>query len=115
MGYRSCFIFFRPLEGSSSYDAAVCEAQICTQQFYGRMSTCLNCIVAHGGEAPLPEGTTRIAPLSWVRPPLSPPNPNGPIDLDQANGWLKNITERCASAEKGLTGAMSITASPSTT
>jgi len=93
-----------------------CDETICQQGYYDAFKACLNCIVANGNERPFGYYTnSSLSAAPTNTDSFVPINPNGFIDADQANGMLKNVTDKCSSLSTSLTGATSITASPTTT
>jgi hypothetical protein len=82
----------------------------------------LNCVIANGGESgtsTIIRSTTSTSTSSSTSTQRSIAqavgNPNGPIDLNQANGWLKNVTDYCTARGVSLTGGGTVTAIPTTT
>lgn len=112
--YYACF-GINPL---ASPDQTVCDNYLCNATTYGQLSACLNCIVANGNERPFGyyTNTAAVYPTSTRIGSLGPPvNPNGPIDLSEANKILANVTERCASRGKSFGESSTVTATPTTT
>jgi hypothetical protein len=117
-GYSACFINTTQFDGST-IPSEVCNAFLCSQGNYTQLENCLQCVIANGDEKPLGYHTNSsmtAAPTQAQRGGLGPVfNPLGLIDEEQANGWLRNVTERCESVNMAVTGAGSITATPTTT
>lgn len=126
---RFCFLFDTYPNGQTYNKTSVCNS-LCNQTYYDGLSACLNCIVANGGEST----TTIIRPSTSITSRSTSSaisastssgrstaqgydfgNPNGAIDLNQANGWLKNITDYCSPRGVTFTGRGSVTAIPTTT
>ncbi|OCF70801.1 hypothetical protein I204_08548 [Kwoniella mangroviensis CBS 8886] len=116
--YFFCFINTTTPNGDHS-DPDDCNKQFCNATVYEHFSQCLNCIIANGEERPF--GYHTNSSLSVANTPLGGPlspvtNPNGLIDLEQANQMLNNVTDRCQSIGQALTSVeSSITATPTTT
>jgi hypothetical protein len=116
---RACFIFAGVPNTNPpvTTNQTECDDYFCNEARYEHLSLCLNCMIANGGERPigyhsnsaLTENPTAIGGI-----PV-PTSPLGLLDEEQGNGWLRNVTQRCASLGTTLTGASTITASPTTT
>ena len=94
-----------------------CNDFFCSQGNYTQLLDCVNCIVANGDERPQGYHTNTALTAAPTTPPANglPFNPLGLVDEEQANGWLRNVTERCDSIDRAVTGDNSITATPTTT
>jgi len=109
------------LEDGREADQDECNAYLCNQDNYDQTLACLNCIVANGNERPLGYQTNSslTIPATDVHNPLAPTSMpvGGYIDLNQANGWLANVTGRCQSIGSALAedAQTTITASATTT
>ncbi|ORY25060.1 hypothetical protein BCR39DRAFT_308649 [Naematelia encephala] len=114
--YFYCYVNTTLPNGNLS-DAETCNTHLCNSTIYDQLSACLNCIVANGDERPFGyySNTSLTAGPTAPSNPLAPFNPNGLINADQANKILSNVTARCASVSSSITGASTITASPTTT
>jgi hypothetical protein len=97
--------------------AEYCENYLCSQGNYTQLVDCVNCIVANGDERPQGYHTNTALTAAPTAPPANglPFNPLGLVDEEQANGWLRNVTERCSSVDRPVTGGDSVTATPTTT
>jgi hypothetical protein len=103
--------------GLSSELQGYCDDFFCSQGNYTQLLDCANCIIANGGEDPSGYPTTTETATSTqsggiIRPPV---NPLGLIDAEQLDGWLANVTERCSSIDRTVTGDSTATATPTTT
>jgi hypothetical protein len=75
------------------------------------LAACLNCIVANGNERSS-SATATDDSLDYSIEPVG-----GYINLEKANGWLANVTDRCQNAGSALNEDITttLTASPTTT
>jgi hypothetical protein len=103
-------------DGSGQVTQAECNDYFCSQGNFTQLEQCLNCIVANGGErpfgyssntsitaAPTPNGDSLLPQLPFL------------IDAEEGSAMLKNVTDMCQAAGRAVTGASSITATPTTT
>lgn len=100
-------------------DPTACNAYLCQQRNYEQLADCLNCIIANGNERPFgyhsdPSVSTTLSPLQSAIGTQY--NPQGLLDVELANGWLRNVTEQCSAAGLALSGVEStVTATPTST
>ncbi|KAK8858382.1 hypothetical protein IAR55_002609 [Kwoniella newhampshirensis] len=114
--YFYCFInTTRPFGNGVTTNQQTCNSYLCPR--YDLLTTCLNCVVANGDERPsgYQLNTSLTAPATRIANGQVPVNPEGLIDADQANGWLRNVSERCASIGSTVSGETTVTAVPTTT
>ena len=114
----ACFLNVSESNGGlSPENQGSCDDFYCSQGNYTQLLNCANCIVANGDERPFgyaSDSELTAAPTqTGVGSPIT--NPLGLIDMGQLNGWLANVTERCSSINRPLSGASTVTASPTTT
>lgn len=111
-----CFINTTQLD-ELTLPETFCDDFFCSQGNYTQLLDCANCVVANGGERPLGyhTNTSLTAAPTTARFPGAPFNPLGLIDAEQLNGWLRNVTERCSSVNRPVTGASTVSATATTT
>jgi len=113
--YYYCYVQDTYPDGTPA-NRTSCDSTICKQDYFNAISACLNCIVANGNERPFGySSNTSITAAPTGNSGTFPNNPNGLIDKDQANGVLRNITDKCSSIYSSVTGQTTLTASPTTT
>ncbi|OCF30358.1 hypothetical protein I316_08002 [Kwoniella heveanensis BCC8398] len=116
--YFFCFVNTTTPNGNHT-DPDECNKQFCNATVYEHFSQCLNCIIANGEERPFGYHTNSshtVANTPLGGPLAAVSNPNGLIDLEQANQMLKNVTDRCQNIGQALSSVTSsITATPTTT
>ena len=115
-----CFLDFRiwnstdysDFDNFIQYSEDECAERLCDPDAYNHLYECANCIVANGGDTTRSTGPTSTASSS------APPQatwPLGPVDEEQGNGWLRNITDFCEARGTSGLGEAEVTAVPTTT
>lgn len=113
--YSGCFLNTTQMDGSP-IPQEYCDNFFCSQGNYTQLNDCVNCVIANGDERPAGYHTNAAVPTAIQTPRNGLPyNPLGLLNATQADGWLMNVTGRCSSIDRAVTGAASVTATPTTT
>ncbi|WWD18269.1 hypothetical protein CI109_102719 [Kwoniella shandongensis] len=114
--YLYCFIINTiPFSNGAHTTPDECNNYLCPR--YDQLALCLNCVIANGEERAMGYHTnTSITaqPTSGAAGAVFA-NPNGLLDVEQANGWLKNVSDTCSGVGKPVSGESTVTATPTTT